>query len=201
VRALLIALSACRAPAAPGTAENLTAHLAALAGADEARRTREVAGWLVDEAAWNRTIVVPYRALWADYVGAFDAARPALVAQLPHAGAARRHFAGDPKLTLPEARLRWAVPTLYPSMVADGIDAVFVFDGAHWRALAGLDAVVLAHLRALDPACAELVARAGPRGTCTEIAWAIADSGLRGDRAGFAHACGLAAPHCGNPPP
>ena len=191
-------LAACSRAAAPqpGSAEDLAAYLK---GIDDP--PREVAGWIVDEATWKRTIVEPYTALWPDYVHAFDAARPALVDQLRHAGPVRRHFAGDPQLSLAQGRLRWTVPTLYPSMVAAGIDTVFIFDGGHWRALAGLDDVVLAHLRALDPACAVLVARAGPKGTCTELAWAVADSGLRGDRAGFARACKLAAPYCGNGSP
>ena len=205
---ILVALAACRAqPLAPGSAEDLAAYLSSLAGADAATREREVAAWVLPEAAWTRTVVAPYRPLYAEYVRAFEAARPELVAQLAVAApvTARRHFAGDRRLTLAEARLRWAVPVLYPSMVAEHagtpIDAVFVHDGSRWRALAGLDSVVLAHVRALDPACAELLAHAGPPGRCTEVGWVIADAALRSDHKAFTHACLLAAPHCGNGSP
>ena len=209
MRALVLLLLACRAPApapTPGTPDDLAAYLASLAGTDDATREREVASWLVGDATWGRSIVAPYRALFADYVRAFEQTRPALVAQLARRGAitARRHYAGDPRLTPAEARVRWALPVQFPSAVAelDGapIDAVFVFDG-RWRALAGLDDVVLTHIRALDAACAELVGHAGRAGHCTELAWAVADAALRGDNAAFTHACLLAAPHCGNGSP
>lgn len=207
-RAMVLLAIACRSQApAPGTPDDLAAYLANVAGADEASRTREVASWILDERTWNRTIVDPWRTLYLDYTRAFDAARPALVARLAAGGhvAARRHYAGDPQLTRSEARLRWALPVQYPSVVADlagaPIDAVFVYDGARWRALAGLDEVVLAHVRALDPACGDLLTRAGPRSRCTEVGWAVADAALRGDHTAFAHVCGLAGPLCGNEAP
>lgn len=211
--ALALALAAggaCRSRAAspaPGSAEALAAYLGGLAGADEQTRQSAVAGWVLDEAAWDRTVVPTYRPLWKDYVAAFDRARPALVARLAARGpvTARRHFAGDPKLTRAQGRLRWAVPVLYPSLVAElggaPIDTVFVPDGARWRVLAGLDDVVLARVRALDPACAARVERAGPSGHCTEAGWAAVDAALRTDAGGFAHACSLAAALCANDTP
>jgi len=157
--------------------------------------------------AWNATIVEPWRTLWDDYHARFAHAEPALLAQLAHTGAitARRHYAGDPRLTHSQARLRWAVPPLYPSFVAelDGqpIDTVFVFDGSAWRALAGLDESVLSLVTHVDHECGELLERAGPAGRCTEMSWGIADAALRGDRSQLVHMCKLATPVCGNRSP
>jgi hypothetical protein len=207
---LLLVVVACHdAPqgAKPGTPDELAAYLKTLAGADEQTRKREVATWIVDETTWSRDVVEPYRALYGEYVAGFDAQVPAFVAQLAAAGVitARRHFAGDKRLTLAEARLRWAVPVQFPSVVAelDGkpIDAVFVHDGGRWRALVGLDRLMLAHVAALDPACEKLIEHAGPSGRCTEVGWLVADSALRTDRQRFAHACQLASTLCGNPGP
>ena len=197
MRALvLVVLIACgrSAPApAPGSPEALAAYLHGVA-------PREATGWILDQAGWERIVVPPYRALWPEYEARFDAAIAPVIAQLPHAGATRRHYAGDPKLTGAQTRLRWALPVQYPSVVADGIDTVFVWDGGGWRVLAGLDDIMLAHVRALDPHCADLVARAGPPGHCSEVGWFVADTALRND-AGFARACQLAADACGNSPP
>jgi hypothetical protein len=207
---LLIVLVACHdAPQGvkPGTPDELAAYLKTVAGADEQTRKREVSTWIVDETTWSRDVVEPYRALYSEYVAGFDAQVPALVAQLAPAGVvtARRHFAGDKRLTLAEARLRWAVPVQFPSVVAelDGkpIDAVFVHDGGRWRALVGLDPLMLAHVAALDPACEKLIEHAGPSGRCTEVGWLVADSALRDDQQRFAHACQLASTLCGNPGP
>ena len=205
---LLVACGHAAPPApAPGTPDDLAAYLRGVAGTDEATRTHEVAGWILDEATWNRTIVEPWRALWPDYARGFDAASARLVTELVLDGpiTARRHYAGDPHLTAAQGRLRWALPVQYPSAVAElagkPIDTVFVFDGARWRALAGLDELVLARVRSLDPACAALLAKAGPAGHCTEVGWMVADSALEGDSTRFAHACRLAATLCGNASP
>ena len=212
VVALLIALAigACSrgTPSPqPGTPEHLAAYLRTLAGADEATRRHAVTGWILDEAAWDRTIVVPYRSLWKDYAARFDAQVPALVTRLAQPGAitARRHYAGDPRLTNAQVRVRWALPVQYPSAVAElagaPIDTVFVWDGSGWRVLAGLDDLLVEHVRALDPACTALLLRAGPPSHCSEVGWYVADTALRDDRAGFAHACLLAANACGNEKP
>jgi hypothetical protein len=207
---LLLALVACREPPArpkAGTPEELAAYLKTVAGADEVTRKREVASWIVDETTWSRDVVEPYRALYGEYVAGFDRHVPALVAQLAPLGevTARRHFAGDRRLTPAEARMRWAVPVQFPSMVAElggaPIDTVFVHDGARWRALVGLDPILLAHVAALDPECAKRIALAGPPGRCSEIGWLVADSALRLQRERFAHACQLATTLCGNPAP
>ena len=138
---------------------------------------------------------------------AFDGHTPELVAQLaaPAEVTARRHFAGDPRLTRAQARMRWAVPVQFPSAVAElagrPLDTVFLHDGGHWRALVGLDELLLARARALDPACAERLALAGPTSRCTEVGWLVADAALRADRPRFAHACQLATTLCGTPDP
>jgi hypothetical protein len=205
----LVALGCGRAAPkpAPGTPEDLEVYLRTIAGADPATRAHEVATWVLDEATWNHTIVEPWRAIWQDYARGFDAASAPLVAQLATPGqvTARRHWAGDPQLTPAQARLRWVLPVQYPSVIAaiagGAIDTVFVYDGARWRALAGVDELLVAKIRARDPECAALLARAGPTGRCIEVGWLVADSGWRADASRFAHACRLAHVLCGNASP
>lgn len=206
---VLAVLIACNAPPprpAPGSATDLAEYLRTIAGADETTREHAVAGWLVPEATWNRTIVPAWRGLYAEYTAQFASRVPIAAAQLASLDpvTTRRHWAGDPHLTLAEARLRWALPVQYPSMVADvgghPVDAVFIYDGS-WRALLGLDELVLAHVRALDADCAAKVALAGPLGKCTEIGFVVADAALRGNRADLDRACRMAATMCGNPAP
>jgi hypothetical protein len=195
----VLAIAAChRSAPEPATLEG---YLGTLAGADEAARARAVASWKLDRAAWERLTTDPYRAAYADYARAFDAAAPALVAQLAHGGtiAARPHFAGDPRLTRGQARARWAQPVQAPSQIADldgaPIDAVFVRDGEHWAAIVGVDTIILDSVRALDPRCATLLETvvAGP---CGDAAWVVAEGALRVDRSRFDHACALAASAC-----
>lgn len=202
------ALGACRAPPPPpGSPEALAAYLETVAGAGEATRRRELAGWRLDPPLWDATVVEPYRPLHADYARAFAAELPALVDQLAHPAqvTARRHYGGDPRLSLAQARERWALPTLFPSLVAEAggapIDAVFVADGGRWRALIGLDAAVRARVFALDPACAASLAAAGPAGRCTDVGAAIAEAALRTDRDRLAHVCRLAETLCGKGSP
>lgn len=209
---VIVVLAACHDHAPPpakitGAPEDLVAYLTTVAGADEVTRRREVATWILDDATWRTTVVPTYAPLYTDYARGYDAAAERLVARLATRGdlTARRHYAGDPKLTRAQGRLRWALPVQYPSMVAelDGapIDTVFVFDGARWRVLAGLDELVVARVRALDPACADNLLRAGPIGECTAIGWQLADTALRSDLERFAHACALAKTLCANSSP
>jgi len=215
-RAALAALAAlglaCNAPPPapgpkPGSPEHLAAYLSTIAGTDEATRERAVASWLVPEATWNRTLVIPWRSLYAEYAAGFAARVPAVAAQLAALDpvTARRHYAGDRRLTLGEARLRWALPVQYPSDVAEvggaPIDAVFLFDGERWRALLGVDELVLAHLRALAPACADKLALAGPLGRCSEVGYLVAAAALHGGGAELDRACRMAATLCGTPAP
>jgi hypothetical protein len=210
----VLAVAACNsspfAPAVlPGSPESLVAHLQTVVGpaADAAARQRAVADWQLDESQWAHTVVALYRPLYAEYQRAFAAEAPALAARLARGGpiTARRHYAGDPRLTLSQARDRWALPTLYPSLVAEAggapIDAVFVPAGDQWRALIGLDGVVRAHVAALDPGCATSLDLAGPTGRCTDVGAAIASAALRTDREQLAHVCRLAETLCGKGSP
>jgi hypothetical protein len=193
----LLAIAACHreAPA------KLDAYLGALAGADEATRRDAVRSWRIDEAAWQRLTTDPYRAAHADYARQFALAAPALVARLAHAGAisTRPHFAGDPRLTVGQARARWAQPVQAPSEIAelDGapIDAVFVRDGDRWRVIVGIDAIVRERAAALDPTCAALFDALTP-GTCADAAWVVAEAALRSDRPRFTRACAQATHLC-----
>jgi hypothetical protein len=210
----ILVVAACNgSPAAPppppGSPEALVAYLQTVVGpgTDEVTRQREVAGWRLDEALWDHTIVPLYRPLYADYQRAFAAEAPALIARIARGGAvtARRHYAGDPRLTRSQARDRWALPTLYPSLVAEAgevpIEAVFVPDGDRWRALIGLDTVVRGRVAVLDPGCAANLALAGPTGRCTDVGAAIASAALRTDRDQLAHVCRLAETLCGKGSP
>jgi hypothetical protein len=205
---VMIAAAACREPGPPpGTPEALAAYLQTVVGHDPATLQREIASWVLDDAAWNATVTATYRPLHTEYQQAFVAALPALIAQLGHPGVvtARRHYAGDPRLTLAESRDRWALPPVFPSVVAelDGapLEAVFVRDGDRWRALVGLDAVVRARVAALDAGCAAELARAGRTGRCTDVGAAIAEAALRTDRDRLAHVCRLAETLCGKESP
>jgi hypothetical protein len=152
-------------------------------------------------------VVEPYRDAYPDYVRAFAAAQPRLIARLGKRGTIREraHYADDPGLTLAEQRTRWALPVMFPSRVAaiDGVDldAVFVRDGERWLAIAGLDAVIRDRVAAHDPACATLFDVASPSKRCREVTWEVADSALRNQAARLAHACTLAASLCGKPSP
>jgi hypothetical protein len=208
--AIVVAVGCGRAPASgpvPGTPEDLAGYLRTVVGADPTTRAHEVASWLLDEASWRRIVVEPWRTLWPAYARGFDTASTALLARLATTGevTARRHYAGDPRLTPAQAHLRWIVPVQYPSAVAEvggtPIDTVFVFDGARWRALAGVDDLLLAHIRERDPECAQLVARAGSTGRCTEVGWFVADAAWGEDVSRFARACRLARSLCGNASP
>jgi hypothetical protein len=207
-----LAVAGCRPPGPaprPGSPEALVAYLQGVIGADAATREREAAGWLLGPARWDATLVPLYQPLYAEYGRAFAAELPALVDRLARPGAvtARRHFAGDPGLTPAEARTRWALPVLFPSLVAEAggapIDAVFVADGPAWRALVGLDQVVLARVTALDPVCAAHLALAGPPGHCTDIGAEIVATALRTGPADdrLAHVCRLAETLCGKGSP
>lgn len=91
------------------------------------------------------------------------------------------------------------------------IDAVFIADGPSWRALVGLDQVVLARVAALDRGCAAHLALAGPPGHCADVGAAIADAALRAEtlraetlrKTGdpLAHVCRLAETLCGKGSP
>ena len=208
---LVAALAACGggepavpppSPAPPDPAA-LAGYLDGVAAYPPAARAAEVARWRLDRAAWNRIVVEPFRAAF----DAYDAGFADAIARAPlHPGAitARRHFAGDPRNPAGESWVSWALPTLYPSAVAaiDGtdLDLVFVHDGAGWRALAGLGAIIAARAAAMDPGCARYL-DAVATARCAEVGYLIASEALRTDRAAFDRACLLAASRCGKRSP
>ena len=189
-------------PPAPAA---LAAYLEEVAAYPPAARAEAMRGWQLQPAAWNRIVVPVFRDAYPAYTANFAAATAALAAQL-HAGTitARRHYAGDPHATPGELWLRWAVPTLYPSVVAelDGkpLDAVFLYDDHAWRTLAGLDRAISDAATALDPDCAGYLRAAGVP-ACAEVDYLIAESAMRTDRAAFTRACSLAATRCGKRSP
>ncbi len=203
---VLAAAAACgRSPApAPATADGLAAYIAHLAAGDPADAARELARWPLDRALWRRTLVEPYRDLW-DELSPGGRLR-ALGGELrPGAVTARRHYAGDPRLTPGQLWQRWALPPLYPSFVVeiDGrpLDTVFLHDGVRWRALAGLDERIRARVDALEPGCAAHLAGVVRSAGCASTGWAVADAALRKDRDQLVRACRLAANHCGKRSP
>lgn len=141
---------------------------------------------MLDQSEFEQIIVEPFRSLYPEYVARYQPT------DVPHAP--RQHFAGDARLTPSQARLRWMLPIMYPSYI-DERD-VFVKTASGWHSLAGLDEAMLDRLRALDPACEQHVEAITPAGSCIQIAWQVADAGLRGDTQRFEHACQLAATQC-----
>lgn len=219
VAVIVLALAACRRapdattddlaqPEQPRTTadpDGLVAYLSTLAGTDAATRRDAVAGWELERASFARIVVPTYRQLWDDYHARFAAESIRLVGDLARpaktgAITARKHYAGDTRLSPSQARLRLALPVLYPSVVAeiDGVpvDTVFVHDGHGWRALAGLDTSVRLFVSHLDHHCGELLDDAGPINRCTELAAAIIDAALKADHAQLAHMCQLATTAC-----
>lgn len=166
---------------------------------------RPVAEWKLTPDEWTHIVVEPYAQHYADYARAFDAAARGLDTQLAtwraHDGrlAQRAHYAGDPELTRGQARARWALPVQAPAEVAmlDGapLDAVFVRAGDRYKAIVGVDEIVVAATRALDADCARVLEALGSK-ACQIVSWEIADAALRADRPRLAHACSLAATQC-----
>lgn len=174
--------------------DTLQDYLSKLAGASDAARRSAVERWKLDPDGWDRVTTDPYRAHYKGYASQFDERIADLATQLAKPGAItiRSHFAGDPKLTLGQARARWAQPVAASSQVAelDGvpIDAVFVRDGDRWRAIVGIDRLVLLRTAAKDLACATR-ASGQVKGTCGDLAWFIADAALRDDDPRLERAC------------
>jgi hypothetical protein len=199
----LIAIGCSRTPAAPDD-PSLAAYLTSLAGADLTTRQIAVDGWKLDKGAWDRLTTDPYREVYPAYVAEIDRENAAFVEQLAHRGVitARPHFAGDPKLTIGQARARWAQPVQAPSQIAeiDGtpIDAVFVRDGDHWRVIVGIDKIITERTTAYDPACARLALH-HVKANCANAAWVIAEAALRSDPARLTHACAQLANLCRDP--
>jgi len=176
--------------------------------AEATDRRAAVAAWQLSRATWDRVVVPPFRGLYDDYVAEYPAHVAELAAHLapPPSGASSRrgpfkprpHFAGDPALTLDEAVTRWIVPTLFPSEVVDGLDAVFVREDDRFYALVGMARVIE---RKLALPCRPLLARVGPPGRCGDAVWQFVVDSLRGNQASAEHACSLATALCGTRSP
>lgn len=153
----------------------------------------------LDRATWDRVVVPEFRALYDDYAAGFE------IAPWRGAIATRKHFAGDPELTLGQQRARWLVPVLFPSEVATAgghpIDAVFVRDGDRWLAFAGIDRVIRARVDRLDPACGAAIDVAVASKTCRETAFLVAQTALLPEPTRFHRACAIAARACAKPSP
>ncbi len=165
-----------------------------------------VGQWKLARDEWIKVVTDPFRDAYADYVRAFDAARPAFEAQIREARArgtnsivSKQHYAGDPELTRGQARTRWALPVQAPARVVtlDGepLDAVFVRVGDRYRAIVGTDVIVIDKTRALDADCAKYLETLGSK-MCQTVGWEIADAALRADKPRLAHACSLAKGQC-----
>lgn len=165
----------------------------------------DLASWLehqevqpLDRATWDRVVVAPFDQLYDDYAAAYVA--PTWRGPI----ATRKHFAGDPALTLNQARARWLLPVLFPSEIATAggtpIDAVFVRDGDRWFALVGIDRAISARIDRRDPACGAAV-DAGSTKVCRDASFAVAEAALRTDDARFHRACALATRACAKPSP
>ena len=194
---LLVVLGACGSaapPEAPGL-DGLRDHLAA------ARRDpdRAVDGWRMPEAAWRAHVTEAYAGRWADYAAAWAARRDPIVAALRAStdGPTRWQYADDPALSAGQIHLRWALPTGAPGAIAPDLDVVFVHDGARWRALVDLDALIERAAAAAAPGCDAAYRALAPK-PCAEWAWAIADGALRDAPAATSRACAQArAAGCG----
>jgi hypothetical protein len=75
------------------------------------------------------------------------------------------------------------------------IDAVFVRVGTRYKAIVGIDSIVIDRARALDASCATYLETLGTK-MCQTVGWEIADAALRADKPRLAHACSLAKGQC-----
>ena len=160
-----------------------------------------VAAWQLSRTTWDRVVVVPFRGLYDDYVAEYPAHLGQNAEALTHLAspiAPRAHFAGDPKLTLDEAATRWIVPTMFPSQIVDGLDAVFVEEDHRFYAFTGIAEVIA---KQLAPPCRPLLARVGPAGSCGDAMWQHVVDTLRHNRDAAEHSCRLAQALCGTGSP
>lgn len=174
----------------------------AIAGADadgRADAARAVlANWRVPADAWPHLVTAPFRDHHAAYAAAFAAATDGVADELiAWARAAapievRWQYADDPTLAPDQARLRVALPVGRPGAIAvvagRPLTPVFAHDGRRWRALIGLDRIVVDRLAALAPGCA-LPYRAAAREPCLAMSAPTITAALAGDRAALDRAC------------
>jgi len=182
-----------------GQPAELKAYLSEVAAMAPAVRTETIAGWKLDRATWDRIVVPPFTALYDEYARGF--------AIEPFSGpiATSRHFAGDPDLSLGQARTRWLLPVLFPSEVATAggapIDAVFLRQGDRWYAVTGIERVIRARIDRRDPACSVTIDARTASKACRDVAWAVAEATLRNDDTRFHRACAIATTACATSSP
>ena len=165
-------------PQAPGP-DGLRAHLAAAARDP----TRAIAGWAMPAAAWRAHTTGAYLDHHGAALAELARRKDALAAALRGwNGEARWHYADDPALSVGQVHARWILAGR--GVVADGLDAVFVHDGAAWRAIVDLDPLVTAAIGDCAAAYLDLEPKA-----CQEWAWAIAEGVLRDRPDDAARAC------------
>jgi hypothetical protein len=185
-----LALVACDSPpTTPPEArglEGLQAHLTA------ARRdpARAFDGWEISADTWRGLVTETYRDDHAAYAAELARRRESLVDAVRgwEPVPARWQYADDPTLSLGEVHARWILPVGRPGVIAPGIDAVFVHDGARWRVLVDLDPLIEERAAAAAPGC-EIAYRAMEPKDCQDWAWSIAEGAMSDDAAGLARAC------------
>lgn len=183
-----------------GLAATLARVRASIAGADDraAAARAAIADWRVPAAAWPHLVTAPFRDHHAAYAAAFAAATDGVADELiGWARAAdpievRWQYADDPALAPDQARLRVALPVGRPGAIAvvagRPLTPVFAHDGRRWRALIGLDRIVVDRLAALAPGCA-LPYQAAAREPCLAMSAPTITAALAGDRAALDRAC------------
>lgn len=193
--------------ARPGGAPSLESAVAALlSAADLDLAVNELK---LPPESFDAVVVPPYRRLFTPYLAKYNGEADALVAELQRqrasdagtpAIAVRRHYAGDPAISLAQGRVRWAQPVQAESWVVsiDGapLDAVWVSHRGRWHLLLGLDEAALSALAAINPSCARAARLAGAPGPCSDAAWMAIDGALRDDADRVARACDRAAHLC-----
>lgn len=148
----------------------------------------------VPAPAWPRLVSAPYAGQHAAYARAYPVASAGLVDGLAAAGvlAVRPHYADDPRLAPAQRRERIAVPVAAPGWIVSvggrDLPAAFVWDGAAWRALAGLDALTRDAIGAADHDCAVAYAAAAD-GRCLDASGPAAVAAVAGDLAALATVC------------
>lgn len=185
----------------PAADDSLATYLATVAAGDQAARTAAVASWRLSPDGWAAVTTDPYRGEYEYYRDFFEAHAAALVTQLGTGGpiATRVHLAGDPQLTMGQARARWAQPVQAPSEIATiggaPLDVVFVRADGGWRAIAGIDMLIIERVSAHEVACANVMLNART-GQCVNAAWVVAEAALRKDVRRLQHACAQLASLC-----
>ncbi len=184
-------------PDLAGLGAALDRDLATLAGADDRRAaaTALIDSWRVPAAVWPTLVTERFRPNYPAYADAFAAARPALAEALASIHGpvdVRWQYADDPLLAPDQARLRIALPVGRPGAIVTvagrPLSPDFVHDGRRWRALTGLDQVIVRRLAARMPACVAPY-QAAARPPCLAMSAPVIDAALADDAAELERAC------------